>query len=479
MNIRFASRDLNAPADLLVFGVGEDLAAGLAELESRFGSSLQAHAARRKFDGKSGSSLQVSPMGALGAAELLLVGLGSGSADDLWKAAGTAGRTARSLGAERVILDLAGDARLIAEAFAIGNYSYDHHKPESERKAATSELVFVGEAGAPNESASASIRIQAQAWARDLVNHPPADLYPETLAQEAVDHLANLPHTDVTVWREADLVAHRCVGVIAVGQGSNRGPRLIHIKYRPPGATAHVCLVGKGVTFDSGGYSLKPSPSMLTMKCDMAGAATVLAATEAAIREGAKVNIDTFVGAVENLVNGEAYKLGDVLKYDNGVTVEIHNTDAEGRLVLADCLIQASRVQGATHIIDVATLTGACVIATGPDLSGLFTADDAFANELLGLAAAQHDGLWRLPLHQPYKSMLKSDVAQLKNVGGRDAGATTAALFLQHFVDGKTWAHIDIAGPSFMDSPRGAYAAGGTGELVRTLAEWLVSKANG
>ncbi len=471
MNVQFSTRDLDANVDLLVIGVGDDLDGDLDELDTRFGGKLRDWCEQRKFTGSAGSKLAIPSLGRIAAAELLLVGTGDGSASSLFAAAGQAGRTARSRGAATVQLDLGGQHfESVFQGYAAGNYHYDRYKPEAERTRATESLTLTGTG---TDVGRATTLARYVSWTRDLVNGPPADIYPDSLAHEA-GKLAKLDHTTVTVWGADELRKNNCVGIIAVGQGSSRDPRLIHVSYRPPGAKAHICLVGKGITFDAGGLSIKPTGGMLTMKCDMGGAATMLGVVGAVADIGAPVAVDCFIGSAENMLGADAYKLMDVLTYDNGVTVEIHNTDAEGRLVLADALIQASRVEGATHIIDAATLTGACAIATGPDFAGLFTPDDALADDLMRHASANGDGLFRLPYHEPYKSMLKSDVAQIKNVGGREGGATTAALFLSHFVgEGKRWAHLDIAGNSFMDKPHGIYPSGGTGENVRGLVSWI------
>jgi leucyl aminopeptidase len=217
---------------------------------------------------------------------------------------------------------------------------------------------------------------------------------------------------------------------------------------------------------------------MQTMRCDMGGAATALGTLATAAELKVPIAIDAIVGLVENMNSGSAYKLGDILAYKNGVTVEIHNTDAEGRLVLADCLIRASEIDGATDVLDLATLTGAVVVAIGPDFTGIFTADDALSAELATAAAQAGEGLWRLPLHDGYKPMLKGDWGQIKNITGKpDAGASTAALFLQHFVKDKRWAHLDIAGSAFADRTSGPYFAGGTGQMTRTLLNWLTTRA--
>lgn len=475
MNLLTTTADpTTLPADLLAIGVGTDLG-GLAGRAIGGGLDVAAWAKANGFTGAAGSALTLPGHGT-SSRVVALIGVGDSSAPSLAKAAARAGRVARDLGAGAAIVDLGATdtAAALVEHLLAGNYAYDQYKPEAERKGPLTSVTLVA---ADSIDAAAGTRARWQAAARDIVNHPPAQLHPESLAAWAVQHLGALPDVTVQVWDEAALEANGCVGTLAVGQGSARPPRMIHVVYRPAGARGHVALVGKGVTFDSGGLSLKPSAGMQTMRCDMGGAATVLAAAGAVAELGVPIALDVFVAAAENMVDGNSYKLGDILTYANGVTVEIHNTDAEGRLVLADALIHACRVPGVTHLVDAATLTGACVVALGNDFTGMFTASDDLAAELHTAATEAGEGVWRLPLHQDYKALLKADWAQLKNVGGPAAGSTTAALFLQHFVDGPTWAHLDIAGSSFHDKGGSRYAAGATGEPVRTLISWLQARS--
>lgn len=477
MDIRFAAESLeNVACDLLAFAVGQDPDAELSELDRRFDGKLLEHVRARQFTGADGSTLSIPTFGRIAASELLLLGVGDRAPQRLRAAASRAGRQARSQRARTLALHLGqGDTVAWAEAVAAGNYSYDRFRKEGERTPALETLILLGAEGTEalrKGSERASKRIGAQAFVRDLVNAPAAEIYPESLA-EVARSLSSLPHLQVEVWDEQRLEKEGCVGILAVGQGSDRPPRLIRLTYRPPQAKGHVALVGKGVTFDAGGLSIKPSSAMQTMRCDMGGAASVLGVVRAAAELGLPIALDGWIGCAENMVSGRSFKLGDVITYKNGVTVEIHNTDAEGRLVLADCLIRACEVEGVSHLVDLATLTGACVVAVGPDFTGLFTDDDELAGQLLSASERTGEGLWRLPLHAPYNEMLKADWAQLKNVGGRDAGASTAALFLQHFVQGVRWAHLDIAGPAFLDKPSARYAAGATGEMVRTLVTWL------
>ncbi|MEQ1568598.1 MAG: leucyl aminopeptidase [Myxococcota bacterium] len=476
MNIRFASESLaDIAADVLVVGTGPGLDGALATLDAKFDGKLVAELKSRKFKGGEGSAFVLPTLGRLAARELVIVGVGDGGWPAMRVAAGKAGREIRALNGQTAVLAFPGVhgamAGRLLEAAAAGNYLYQAYKPEEERSSAVSNWVVT--AAADEQAArAAGVRNKWQQWARDLVNAPAADVYPESLAGRARE-LGAIPGVTVEVWDVERCKAEGCVGIVAVGQGSTRPGCMIQVRYRPADARDHVALVGKGVTFDSGGLSLKPSDSMQTMRCDMGGAATMLATVGIVAELGLPIAVDVWVPAVENMNSGSSYKLGDVLRYPNGVTVEIHNTDAEGRLVLADGLIRACRTPGVRTVVDAATLTGACVVALGDDYTGLFTDDAGLADELSRAAEHTGEGLWRMPLHGPYKELMKSEFAQIKNVGGRAAGAVTAALFLQYFVSGPRWAHLDIAGPAFLEKASNRYAAGGTGEMVRTLATWI------
>lgn len=482
MNVSFLDTAmLDAAADLLVLGVSPGCAQGaeLTALDARLGGGLIAWLAARKFEPKAGEALLVPTWGRLGAPQVALVGFGGRSAADLRKAAGKVGQLARENKAAKVAADLgpldAAALAVVIETAAVGNYAWERYLPEDRRRPELGELALAGSSASDRDAAarSALIRSRYQKLARDLVNLPPAELYPETLAQAAL-RLDALPHVTVEVLDMATCRERGLVGIVAVGQGSERPPCLIRVSYQPPDAKETVALVGKGVTFDSGGYSIKPTDGMQTMRCDMGGAATTLAAIGAVAELGLPVRVEAFMPAVENLVSGGAYKLGDILRYNNGVTVEIHNTDAEGRLILADALILAGQVPGVSRIVDLATLTGAIIIAIGSDYTGLFTSDDGLARELRRAGDANGELLWRMPLHGAYNRMFKGTWSQIKNVGGREAGSVTAALFLEHFVP-KTvkWAHLDIAGTAFADNAVEAYAPGGTGQVVRTLVSWI------
>jgi leucyl aminopeptidase len=313
--------------------------------------------------------------------------------------------------------------------------------------------------------------------ARRLVDRTPRDLYPETFV-EAAEALANEHQLAIEVWDEERLATERMGAMLAVAEGSSRPPRLVKLAHRGADADAPtMALVGKGVTFDSGGLSLKPSDSMNAMKCDMAGAATVLAAMTAIARLGIKANVVGLMGMVENMIAGDCLKLGDVLTARNGKTIEVRNTDAEGRLVLADVLSVAVDLE-VDRIIDLATLTGACLVALGTNTAGILTNNQPWCDEVMAAAGRCGESVWQLPMFPAFSEQIKSDVADIKNTGdGRWGGTITAAKFLEEFVADVPWVHIDIAGPSFLEKSNAWSDGGATGCFVRTLVEVVEASA--
>lgn len=312
---------------------------------------------------------------------------------------------------------------------------------------------------------------------RRLVNEPPAIMYPQSFAEQAVE-LGRAAGLEVEVWDEDKLAAEGCRAMLAVGSGSDRKPRLVRLQYNGGGDEPPIALVGKGVTFDSGGLSLKPSESMADMKCDMAGAATVVGVLCALAKLRVKQNVIGFCGLAENMVSGSSYKLGDVIETRSGKTIEILNTDAEGRVVLSDTLDVAIGFQPSA-IVDLATLTGACMVALGREVAGLMTNDQALCDQLIAAAGDVGEPVWQLPMFELYDEKVKSLVADIKNIGeGRWGGAITAAKFLENFVGDAPWVHIDIAGPAFADSAKPSHDAGATGTMVRTLLQWIESRSS-
>lgn len=313
---------------------------------------------------------------------------------------------------------------------------------------------------------------RAMLLVRKLVNLPANHLYPESFVARAAE-VAVASGLEIEVWDEMRLRKEDCGALLGVAQGSARPPRLLILRYPGTKSQPPLALVGKGVTFDSGGLSLKPTDGMLTMKCDMAGAATVLGAMQAIANLRLDAPVIGLMGLVENMISGTSFKLGDVLRSRSGKTIEIHNTDAEGRLVLADVLDVAAQHKPA-GIIDLATLTGACVVALGTEICGLMSNNSQLQSRLQQAAAAAGEEVWPLPMSDHFGEQVKGKVADLKNVGdGRWGGAITAAKFLEEFVRGYPWVHIDIAGPAFYDTPRPFQDAGGTGVMLSTLVEFV------
>lgn len=313
---------------------------------------------------------------------------------------------------------------------------------------------------------------EAVLLARELVNLPANILYPETFAQHAA-RVAMSSGLELEVWDELRLRKEGCDTLLAVSAGSSKAPRLLILRYsgQSQKQAQPLALVGKGVTFDSGGLSLKPSDGMMAMKCDMGGAATVLAAMQAIANLKVDSPVVGLVGLVENMVSGSSFKLGDVIQSRSGKSIEIHNTDAEGRLVLADVL-NVALDEDPAQIVDVATLTGACLVALGMDIAGLMCNDEPWQRQLQKAAELAGEDLWPLPMHDHFGEQIKSKVADIKNMGtARWGGAITAAKFLQEFVGDVPWAHLDIAGPAFLDSPKPHLDAGGSGAFVKTLVQ--------
>lgn len=483
MNLELAATSvLDLTADLLVIGVQAEATAPIAALDARLGGGVAAHLTDRGFKAGAGEAILLPTFGRVAAPQIAVLGLGSGSDDDVRKAAGKLGWLAREQKAARVGADLgtlsAAQLTLVYEQVSVGNYAWERYLPADRKRAALATLTLAG-TGLKADTKADTVRARWQTLARDLVNLPAAELYPASFAAQAKEALAGIQHVTVEVIDFEACKAKGLVGIVAVGQGSAEPGCLVHVRYAPPAPKQTIALVGKGVTFDSGGLSLKPSDAMQTMRCDMGGAATALATIGAIAESGLPLHVEAFIPCVENMVSGTSYKLGDILTYKNGVTVEIHNTDAEGRLVLADALILASEVPNVSRIVDMATLTGAIIIGIGSDFTGVFTPHDGLAAEISAAGAANGELFWRLPLHAGYKRLLKGTWSGMKNVGGREAGSITAALFLQAFVKSDIpWAHLDIAGTAFADSAHEPYAAGGTGQVVRTLVSWAKSLAD-
>jgi leucyl aminopeptidase len=478
-------------ADLLVLGVREDeLEHGelLDGTDARVGGVLKRAAGEERFRAKLGQTLVVHVRD-VRARRIALVGLGGGidrAGQSLRIAAGCAARIAAGVGASRVAFawslppESASDGRaceVVAEGALLGNYRFDKYLTDDRgRRPATATFILrppTEAIAADSESAFARARSMARAVsrARDLVNEPAGTLTPTALAETA-SAWAREVGLSVEVFDRAGCAALGMGLYLAVAQGSTQEPRFIHLAWTPPDARRRIVIVGKGVTFDSGGLSLKTNEGMLDMKTDMAGAAAVLAAAASAAEEKLPVELHALAACTENMPSGNAYKLGDVIRSLDGKTVEINNTDAEGRLTLADALTFGLRFKP-DAMFDFATLTGACMVALGPHTAGVMSNHDALAGELLDAARRAGEEMWRLPLPPRLSEQLKSDLADFKNTGERWGGALTAGLFLQEFVRGVPWVHVDIAGPSSAGKEYGHIAKGGTGFAAGAILEFL------
>ena len=314
---------------------------------------------------------------------------------------------------------------------------------------------------------------QAINLTRELINRGPHEVTPESFADRA-GQVAAEANLQIRILGDDQLEQERMHSMLAVGRGSAHPARLVVLEHRGAGDAPFIGLIGKGVTFDSGGLSLKPSESMKTMKSDMSGAATVLGVMQAVAQLGLPVNVRGYMGLVENMVSGDSYRLGDILTARNGVTIEVMNTDAEGRLVLADVLCYAAD-DGCEKMIDLATLTGACVVALGEELTGAFTNEQEWLDELLAASKKSGENIWQMPMCDSFAEQLRSEVADCKNIGTRWGGAITAAKFLEKFVDEKPWIHLDIAGPAFRTESKPYREGGASGVMVQTLLQLLES----
>ncbi len=488
-----------AQAPLLVVGAfalqGEDndgppeLAPAAQQLAEAMDLDLAAELSAVGFDASVGSTVRVPTRGALPASAVLVAGLGPRAdvtTDHLRRAAAVAAGAAERL--EAIAIDLgsavedatpAAAATAVTEGLLLGAYRFGAYR--SEPRAHQLERVAL-HAEQDTDDVRAGVALgevsaAATIFARDLVNTPPQAKRPPQLAERVAAEFEGTG-VEVRILDEQQLAEGGYGGLIGVGQGSTAPPRLVELTYDPGGTDRHVALVGKGITFDTGGISLKPSTAMETMKLDMAGAAAVAATVKAAAALELPVRITGLLALAENMPSGTATRVSDVLTIRGGTTVEVINTDAEGRLVLADALVHASELEP-DAIVDVATLTGAAAVALGDRIGALMGGDDELADALLRAGDEAGEPFWRLPLAtEQYGEELKGDIADLKNAGWKGAGTVRAALFLNEFVgDGIPWAHLDIASVSWTDTERGYLAKGGTGVPVRTLVTWLRADA--
>jgi leucyl aminopeptidase len=487
MQITFSADAPAASADVLVLPVAKDGMVRLrpAGLDEATVSLLRAAAVASRFEGEAGAAAETFALAGGDVRRIVLLGVGAGAEAD-WEKAGGA-LTARLLtsGAEGATVDLASladapspaAAARFAAAAAQRAWRYDVYRtklPEAQKPTLARLTIAHAPDGAKAAHADHAAVTEGLALTRMLVAEPPNLLYPETFVGQVLKAVDGLG-LEATVLDETAMRAAGMGALLGVSQGSAREARLLALRWNGAGAGAPLtALVGKGVTFDTGGISLKPGAGMEDMKWDMGGAGAVAGAMKALALRKARANVIGVMGLVENMPDGNAQRPGDIVTSMSGQTIEILNTDAEGRLVLADAITWVQREHKPAAIVDLATLTGAMIISLGHEHGGLFANDDALAEQLLAAGRATGDLLWRFPMGDAYNKLIDSPIADMKNVGPRGAGSITAAQFIGRFVDeGVHWAHLDIAGMVWADKPGATHDKGATGYGVRLLDRFV------
>ncbi len=484
MQVRNTRSMSTADADAVVVGMylGRRPVEGTAGVLRVLGEAWVGKAlAAAGFKGESGDVTILPNPTDTGPGTVVFVGLGSEvDIESLRQAAGCGvrklPRDVRSVATTLHRVDLDGAASAVIEGIALADYKFETYKSKCEARSELQIELIGGPKDVADIADATQTVVDMVGFARDLVNEPPIAKAPLDLA-ERVTAIASKAGVKAEIWSGEALAEHNLAGLLAVGSGSDRPPCMVRLEYSPRRPKAHLVLVGKGIVFDSGGLNLKQGEMMATMKSDMAGAAAVSAAIVAIARLGIKTRVTAYLALAENLVGGGAQRPSDVITYRNGTTVEIGNTDAEGRLVMADALCLAAEGDS-DLIVDVATLTGATKVALGPRIAGIYARDEDLAFRVQHAADSAGERAWVLPMPVDYRKWNESNVADIKNTFGiRYGGGIGAALFLEEFVADKPWVHIDIAGPAYVDDAEHYIPKGGTGYGVRTLVELAASMA--
>lgn len=491
VTVQFSGDDVTqVETDALVLAVPSlegDWEGPLAAVDAAMGGMLSAALRDSSFKTGVGNCKVIPTLGRIPAKRVVVTGLPAegASAEDVRRAYGGAARVAKNAGATSAAcaapsggLDESAGYRAVVEGALLALYDFTTYKSKDNGKPGIANWTFLAE-----ETDAASLGVaQGHALAagvylaRDLVSEPGNTLYPETFAAIARD-VAKEAELEYKEYDEKQLAEMGAGALVAVGQGSSHPPRLMHLTYTPSGESkGTIAFVGKGITFDTGGMSLKTVDGIVTMKTDMAGGAAVLGAMRALAGLDLPYTVHGVIAAAENMPSDTAFRPGDVLTALNGKTIEIISTDAEGRLVLADALVYAAR-QGAEEMIDLATLTGAKVVALGAPSVAVFSNDDTMAKDVVAAGDEAGELFWHMPLWKELKKQINSDIADMKNSGGRGGGSITAALLLAEFAEGTKWAHLDIAGAATSDSAKGYRVKGATGVGVRALINYLEAKA--
>ena len=480
---------LDWTGDTLAIGLFEDaleLTGDLAQLDENLGGTLKELIEETEFKGSVGSSAVTRVGAGSSIRKLILVGLGKPDTltlDSLRRAAAAIARTAKqqkskTLGVSLPVAndDSAGTTQAIIEGIVLALHQDNRFKSEPEDKGAKLEQVdLLGLGGQDAAITHAQAVCTGVILARELVAAPANIVTPVSMAQTA-EAIASEYGLALEILEQEECEKLGMGAFLGVAQASEIPPKFLHLTYKPEGTPRRkLAIVGKGLTFDSGGLNIKGAGSGIeTMKMDMGGAAATLGAAKAIGQIKPDVEVHFISAVTENMISGRAMHPGDILTASNGKTIEVNNTDAEGRLTLADALVFAEKL-GVDAIVDLATLTGACIVALGNDIAGLWTADDGIASQLKSASEAAGEKFWQMPMEEKYFEGLKSPIADMKNTGPRAGGSITAALFLKQFVKETPWAHLDIAGPVWTEKEDGCNSVGATGFPVRTLVNWVLS----
>ncbi len=470
-------------------GKGLLLTTSAKEVDTQLAGSISESSSLGEFKGHLGELLTVYSLGRLATRRVIVVGLGPQNRVDsqsIRRASAIAARHAQSTGAQRIIIALQGNGSVETaqtiqaevEGALLGLYNFRSYQSDTKNSTQVNQIQIVSEGATTSECDAAihkgQILAEATNFARDLVNEPPNVLTPGELANRAKIMAANFG-LECEIFEKSKIAELGMGGLLAVSKGSAEPPQFIILRYRGAGKQGEkgLALVGKGITFDTGGISLKPADRMDAMKGDMGGAAAVIGAMQAIAALKPAVNVTALVPTCENRPSDTSYLPGDILRILNGKTIEIVNTDAEGRLILADALSYAVKEQ-LSPIIDLATLTGGIVVALGSINTGLFSNNEQLTSEIIAAGKLAGEKYWPMPMDDEYKELISSDIADIKQTGARGGSAITAAKILENFVSDTSWAHLDIAGTSYVDSKTPYQEKGATGVGVRTLAELIL-----
>jgi len=485
--------DVDADLLILPFFKGRQPGPGVQAAQKALGADLMAALEDQRIEGKVGDVFTIPTLGGLPSKVIALVGVGpkaGAGADEVRKAAMKVAKGAAKFRTvagtlHQVGRDRAESAHAFAEGFLLGSYRFDQYKAQpiddgSKDRPRLERVLALTDGKAGDQALREALRrgeiyADASNWARDLVNTPALDATPAFLAAQA-RKIAAMHGLQCKIWTKAELKKGGFGGILGVGSGSVNEPRLIELTYKGAGNEAPIAITGKGVTFDSGGLSIKNAEQMEWMKADMGGAAAALATMRAVAQLKLSANVIAAIPSAENLPGGAAIRPGDVLRHRGGKTSEVLNTDAEGRLILADALAYLAEKKPRV-ILDSATLTGAAMVALGEDVWAVLGSDRRLIDDLLQAGQAEGEPGWELPLWTDYRRHIESTVADVKNIGNRWGGAITAALFLKEFVGDVPWAHLDVAGTAFADRPTDVWPKGATGSPARTFIRYIETQA--